>query len=223
MNLSLNQVENTARKAVRGAGLPWCLAEDAGRAVRWLEVMGLPGMSWLFLVLGAVDHGRTGELLVRQQPGPVWRATGGTASPLVAGPSLADVVHLHRNGEGFGVTLRDMVCPELCAGYLGVASLQTGAPLAMSWARCEMRIFGDRVFVDGAHDAGTTAGMHDLVVRGGSRDSGRPGREYTGAMGSRRVDPRALGVLESLARRTYVESTEVSRLSGAGAGLSDTD
>ena len=79
MNLSLNQVENTARKAVRGAGLPWCLAEDAGRAVRWLEVMGLPGMSWLVLVLGAVDHGRTGELLVRQQPGPVWRATGGTA------------------------------------------------------------------------------------------------------------------------------------------------
>ncbi len=223
MNLSLNQVENTARKAVRGAGLPWCLAEDAGRAVRWLEVMGLPGMSWLALVLEAVDHGRTAELLVQQQPGPVWRAAGGPTSPLVAGPSLADAAHLHRDGEGFGLTVRDVVCPELCAGYLGVASLQTGAPLAMSWARGGMRILGDRVFLDGVPDAGADTGVHDLMVRGGFRDSGRTGREYARAVGSRRVDPRALGVLESLARRTYVESTEVSRLSGAGAGLSDTD
>ena len=223
MNLSLNQVENTARKAVRGAGLPWCLAEDAGRAVRWLEMMGLPGTAWLLLLLDAVDHRRTGELLLRQQPGPVWRATGGTASPLVAGPSLADAVHLHRDDGGFALTLQGVVCPELCAGYLGVASLQTGAPLAMSWARGDMRILGDRVFVDAAHDVGATADSYDLAVRNGSRDPGRPGREYTGAAGSRRVDPRVLDLLETLARRTYVESTEVSRLSGAGAGLSDTD
>ncbi|MXY65451.1 MAG: DUF3726 domain-containing protein [Gammaproteobacteria bacterium] len=223
MNLSLNQVENTARKAVRGAGLPWCLAEDAGRAVRWLEMMGLPGTSWLLLVLASVGHRRTGELLLRQQSGPVWRAAGGTASPLVAGPSLVDAVHLHRDDGGFGLTLQGVVCPELCAGYLGVASLQTGAPLAMSWARGDMRILGDRVFVDDAQDVGATAETYDLAVRNGSRDPGRPGREFTGAAGSRRVDPRILDMLETLARRTYVESTEMSRLSGAGAGLSDTD
>ncbi len=223
MNLSLNQVENTARKAVRGAGLPWCLAEDAGRAVRWLEMMRLPGMTWLLLVLAAVGHRRIGELLLRQQPEPVWRAAGGTASPLVAGPSLADAVHLHRDDEGFALTLQGVVCPELCAGYLGVASLQTGAPLAMSWARGDMRILGDRVFVDAVQGVGATADPYDLAVRNGSRDPGHPGKEYTGAAGSRPADPRVLDMLENLARRTYVKNTEASRLSGAGAGLSDTD
>lgn len=223
MNLSLNQVENTARKAVRGAGLPWCLAEDAGRAVRWLEMMGLPGTAWLLLVLDAVGHRRTGELLLRQQPGPVWRAADGTASPLVAGPSLADAVHLHRDDGGFALTLQGVVCPELCAGYLGVASLQTGAPLAMSWARGDMRILGDRVLVGADYDVGATADSYDLAVRNESRDPGRLGREYTGAAGSRWVDPRVLDLLETMVRRTYVENTEMSRLSGAGAGLSDTD
>ena len=223
MSLSLNQVEYTARKAVRGAGLPWGLAEDAGRAVRWLEALGLPGLSWLARVLGALDHGRTGELLVRQQPGTVWRAAGGTISPLVAGPSLADRAHLHRDDGEFELTLLDVACPELCAGYLGVASLQTGAPLAMSWARGGMRIRGDRVFLDGARDPGAAAGVHDLVVRAGSGDPGGGGREFAGAAGPRRVDPDALGLLESLARRTYVENTEASRLSGAGAGLGDAD
>ena len=36
MNLSLNEVEATAKKATRGAGYPWGLAEEAGKAVRWL-------------------------------------------------------------------------------------------------------------------------------------------------------------------------------------------
>lgn len=40
---SLNEIEALAKKAARGIGYSWGIAEDAGRAVRWLEARGLPG------------------------------------------------------------------------------------------------------------------------------------------------------------------------------------
>ena len=40
IDLSLNEVEMIAMKAARGAGLSWGLAEDIGRAARWLAQAG---------------------------------------------------------------------------------------------------------------------------------------------------------------------------------------
>ena len=55
--LSLNQIEQTTRKAARGAGLAWGLADETGRAVRWLHAHGLPGVAaladWLESIGGA--------------------------------------------------------------------------------------------------------------------------------------------------------------------------
>ncbi|MGR3485095.1 MAG: DUF3726 domain-containing protein [Paracoccaceae bacterium] len=52
MILSLGEVEALSRKAARGAGLPWGLAEEAGRAVRHLHALGLDGASALAACLG---------------------------------------------------------------------------------------------------------------------------------------------------------------------------
>ncbi|WP_172978117.1 DUF3726 domain-containing protein [Roseovarius sp. THAF27] len=35
MTWSLNEIEALARKPTRGAGYPWGLAEETGRAARW--------------------------------------------------------------------------------------------------------------------------------------------------------------------------------------------
>ena len=48
MNYSLNAVESTAKRAARGAGYPWGLAEEAGKATRWLSHQGLEGCGALF-------------------------------------------------------------------------------------------------------------------------------------------------------------------------------
>ena len=43
MTFSLNEIEAIGKRAARGAGLPWGLAEEAGKAARWLTARGLPG------------------------------------------------------------------------------------------------------------------------------------------------------------------------------------
>ena len=55
MNWSLNELDAMARKAARGAGYSWGLAEEAGRATRWLAAAGLPGPMCLAQLLAAVD------------------------------------------------------------------------------------------------------------------------------------------------------------------------
>ena len=37
MNVSMNEVESMAKTAARGAGYSWGLAEEAGKATRWLS------------------------------------------------------------------------------------------------------------------------------------------------------------------------------------------
>ena len=51
LTLTLYEAEALARSAARGARLPWGMAEEAGRAVRALEVAGLPGLDALALRL----------------------------------------------------------------------------------------------------------------------------------------------------------------------------
>lgn len=40
MSFALNEIEATAKRATRGAGYDWGLAEDASKAVRWLCARG---------------------------------------------------------------------------------------------------------------------------------------------------------------------------------------
>ncbi len=56
MMYSLGEIEVHAKKAVRGAGFEWGFAEEAGKAVRWLEQQHLPGMKVLADYLSAYDH-----------------------------------------------------------------------------------------------------------------------------------------------------------------------
>ena len=52
LDLSLNEVEMIALKAARGAGMAWGMAEDAGRAARWLAGCG---QDWAGSLLAVLD------------------------------------------------------------------------------------------------------------------------------------------------------------------------
>ena len=52
---SLGEAVSLAVKAVRGAGAPWGIAEEAGWAIRWLGRAGLPGVEALANTLEAGD------------------------------------------------------------------------------------------------------------------------------------------------------------------------
>lgn len=73
--LSLGEAEALARKAARGAGRSWGMAEEFGRAVRWLEGSGLPAMALLATLLARTDGMAATRLT------PSWEAHTGLVHP----------------------------------------------------------------------------------------------------------------------------------------------
>ncbi|MEM7320038.1 MAG: DUF3726 domain-containing protein, partial [Pseudomonadota bacterium] len=88
MNFSLNEVEATAKRAARGAGYDWGLAEEAGKATRWLCAGGHDGVAELARLLNLGYGGDRKAHSVRdlQQD---WQGAD-LLCPLCAGSSLSD-------------------------------------------------------------------------------------------------------------------------------------
>ncbi len=79
MICSLNEIEALARKAARGGGMSWGLAEEAGKAVRWLSDNGFPG-PWLLSKLLLQNDGKPYSELALQQGMTVSRVPGAVCS-----------------------------------------------------------------------------------------------------------------------------------------------
>ena len=41
---SLSEIETTSKRASRGVGFSWGIAEEVGKCIRLLELFGLPGI-----------------------------------------------------------------------------------------------------------------------------------------------------------------------------------
>lgn len=210
MNLSLNEVEATAKRATRGGGYPWGLAEEAAKAVRWLCSNDIDGCTALAEVLTRFE----GTVFPDRVPvagRAEWYAPGGVLCPLSAGAALAD--------RGLDLTDRDIrmapvATPILLVHFAALAAGQLRNTVTVIWGDCTAVTDGARVCITGQ----IVAEAQNVTLRRG----GQPGlpRQQT----SRATpDQTAWETLNLFAHRTYAPATEESRRLGAGAGLTDTD
>jgi hypothetical protein len=89
MIFSLNEVEAMGKRAARGAGRDWGIAEEAGKAARWLTAHNLPGPELLAELLTR-NEGLSYDELVPISTDGVWQAKSGRLCPLIAGAALSD-------------------------------------------------------------------------------------------------------------------------------------
>lgn len=205
MSLSLNEVEALARKAVRGAGYPWGLAEDGARAARWLVAHQVDGCAHLASTLALLDGMNDAQR--RPLPGRAgWFGAGHRLCPITTGLALADGAI----AVSAPVRLCNVVEPALLLAFLGLLADEGAVEMLWSGSRAVAGPSG----VAGALPPVET--LSDLVVL--RTPSTPPTRPVVTRARLRRVD---LMRLEALAHRTYAPATEQSRLLGAGAGLTD--
>ncbi|WP_342642359.1 DUF3726 domain-containing protein [Rhodoligotrophos ferricapiens] len=198
-DLSMNEVEMTAYKAARGAGLPWGLAEDAGRAARWLARAGFDWSTSLLSMLSAGAGEMTSPFALAAEVTDVLLATGGARpasnppaigharvmQPLWAVPVIAHAAHgLH--------AVRIMI---------GADTMITDGDRV--WATCSLTHMGSIPWA------------YVLVETITSQEP--PLAHLWQPTATRSLIPEANYVaLEALVYRTYVPTSEKSRLRGAG-------
>jgi len=207
MIVSLNEAEVMATKAAWGAGRPWGLAQDAGRAMSTLEAMRLPGAASLLDVLIATD-GVPCERLRPVSTQTEWWQADGPMCPALVGAFISDL-----GAQSEAVKLRQVHAPLLLVPFC----LMAFDNVVFNWNGCTIRSSDEGLFVHGALNAKTA----DQV----SIDNCAPAEQAT-----HRWQPGAVDIadeiweaLSAFAHRTYVPASEASRLKGAGAGLTDND
>jgi hypothetical protein len=188
MSFSLNEVEATARKATRGVGYPWGIADEAGKAVRWLCANGVDGCGALVGLLQMVDE-RDLETL---KGGPF-------LCPLLAGCSYAD--HGKQDFEIAAVAM-----PVLLLPFIAVLARSKAIKIQLICTAGVATTDGDRLCLDC-----DLPDLSDCVIRQ-CQDFGSP----NGSTSRAAPDPEHWAMLNAYAHRTYAPATEESRLKGAG-------
>jgi hypothetical protein len=192
LDLSLNEVETLALKAARGAGLPWGLAEDAGRAAVWMaRHVGAWATALLAVLEAPLEKSPLllGGMLADYATAGGTRNAGRVIAPLWALPNLT-------------VIDRPAV---ICLDALEIACNPGRTPTATASADALAALPEAVLRVAYSRSAPLPDLPHALAVQF---------HRSSVAMADWRH-------LDALVQRTYVPASERSRLTGAGAGVLD--
>ena len=217
MLCSLNEIRALAAGAARGAGLPWGVAEEAGRAARWLEARGLAGLAALE---GALEHLAAADWrrCFPVPEGAVWRAEAGEIDGLLAGMTLADRADRPLPfASGGALVLAGVRRPLLAVPFLAGVAQVSGARLAVSAGA------GTPVIGIGPQSASESCRALEGMalaetVRIAKAGDGAMPPDLPRLHGSIPVDTEVYARLDRRAARTHVPETDESRTRGAGAG-----
>ncbi len=216
---SANELDALSRRAARATGLAWGLAEEAGKAARWLAVRRLPSASLIARHLSRSD-GAAYDDLVPVMEGGRWAARSGKLCPLITGAALSD--RAREIVPGKSVTLASVAYPLLLSAFLGRAAKATGHDLEIRWLGLSVRCCPDEISLELGEEAALEAErVTDVTIQAATGNAA--GRPMPRLPTSVQVAPEDWAILKALAARTYVPASEESRLRGAGAGLMDTD
>ena len=216
MTWSLNEIEGLSRKAARGAGLSWGLAEEAGKATRWLCAAGLRGAEALAGLLRQNDGADYATLCPLEETG-TWVARGGALCPLISGAAICDQASAIASGRA--LELGETSFPLLLLPYVAAAAQSSGATFCIDWPGVSVT-FGTQTRVMPGQPGALDRARTTMVRITAARETGGTPLDHR-TRGD--IAPETAQVLKEFAHRTYAPDTPESRLSGAGAGLSDND
>lgn len=211
---SLAEIEALSRKAARGGGLNWGLADEAGKAARWLASVGLPGPQVLSRLLTRND-GKPFEALCPIETAGTWQARSGELCPLIAGACLVDRAEQLATPQG--IRLGKVALPVLMLPFVARAADRTGRDIEVSWSGVRIVCRGDAIAIEAENDALVIDLVDGVTVRAAQSTADHP---VAASNASRAVDAQTWGALTRMAHRTLVPASEASR---AGAGGRDSD
>ncbi len=216
MSWSLNELEAETRKAIRGAGLSWGLAEDGAKAVRWLAAQGVDPLPALRDILDRHGHANIAPTFTMAETGR-WHAAA-PICPITLGAALCDNAgRLATEPCVAGPVAR----PLLLIPFVATAARILGRPL-------QLDVNGSPVVLNAQGDPSGDVSVLDLPDVSNIHCAvavGQPHASQFRAASTRgmEADPQSWARIEAYVHRTYVPASEHSRRAGAGAGLIDND
>lgn len=213
--ITLAEIESYLRKAARARGLDWGIAEEAGKAARWLGAFNLPGPETLFEHLQQLGGDEYDQFIPDCSLDP-WQAPGGLLCPIITGAALADRSAQMLDGHGF--RLAATAYPLLLAATVGQAARCHRRVFTTAWAGVRVSCFENGLSIAGKRDDLMLSRVESVTCR---LDDLQQPQQLPSTL-AYAIDPDVFKRIDRLAFQTYAPATEASR-AGAGAGLTDND
>ena len=216
---SLNEVESYGRRAARGSGMHWGLAEEAGKAARWLAERDMPGAQLLACLLTA-NRERNYENVAPVIIGNRWKAAKGELCPVCSGAALRDRIGMLTRDEE--VRLIAVAYPLLLIPFLDQSWHPNGETYELRWGDIRVSVCaGDVALACNEDSALLSEHADEVTVQIGAARTLQPTHQPRSVAVGTPIS--AWRALDALAKRTYVAASEESRARGAGAGSTDND
>lgn len=241
IELSNNEAASLVKLAARGAGYPWGLSEEAVQVSRWLVERQLPALELLNNLFNWVDESGFSQLLLHGDD-LRWHCSRGQLCPLVCGAAIIDTAS--RLVTVDRVQLDNVVYPMLLMPFIYEASVMLDKSIRVTWDDEELLFSGTCVesFTDTAQVVNKQLNLNSpasigISVDGSLLDTPSAFTDSSAVLPTSHRRPlwpvlahcrvstgtQCLESLKQYAHRTYAPATELSRMSGAGAGTSDND
>jgi len=201
---SLSEIDTVSKRASRAAGFDWGIAEEVGKNIRMLEMLGMPGIKNLNQYYKIKRKKNFEKIkLINEENQKVQLEY----CPIISGVNFLDQVRSLENLHE--VTFQNVAFPILFLPFINRASEVVGKKILLNIDNRKFLLnYNNSIYSNSLNDGIVTVGNNVVIKFLNNIDS---------------FEDNEWKELYKLSENTFVEENDSLKKSGAGAGLTDND
>ena len=199
---SLSEIDTTSKRASKAAGFSWGIAEEIGKAIRSLELFGLPGIKNLNLYLNKIEKNHPKKLNKIDKENKYKELC-----PIYCGVAFLDQcrkLEILKNIKFYNVNYPILILP-----FISRASEIVGKKILMQFNKSSFLINFNKSILSKNLEKQVIASVDEINIEFLENKNSFSDQEWK--------------ELYKLSEKTFVEETDSLKTKGAGAGLTDND
>ena len=201
---TLSEIDTTSKRAVRGAGFSWGIAEEVGKNMRLLELFGLPGVKNLNQFLKDYKEKKFQKVTLISDTN---NANKYPFCPIILGVNFIDQVNLL--DKKINIQISNVAFPLLFLPFVSRASEMIGKRIFLKIEEKEFLLNLNQSIYSNYLKNEILEVCNTINISFIENSNSFNENEWK--------------ELYKLSEDTFVEETESLKISGAGAGLTDND
>ena len=199
---SLSEIDTTSKRASKAAGFSWGVAEEIGKAIRNLELFGLPGIKNLNLYLNKIDknHPKKINKIDKENKNK-------ELCPIYCGVAFLDQclkLEVLKSIKFYNVNYPILILP-----FISKTSEILGKKILVQFSKSSFLMNFNKSILLKNSEKQVIDLVHEISIEFLENENSFSNQEWK--------------ELYSLSEKTFVEETDSLKAKGAGAGLTDND
>jgi len=201
---SLSEIDTVSKRASRAAGFDWGIAEEVGKNIRMLEMLGMPGIKNLNHYYKIRNKKKFDKIKLINEEN---QKTQLEYCPIIAGVNFLDQVRSLENLDE--IKFKNLAFPILFLPFISRASEVVGKKILLNIDNRNFLLnFNNSIYSNSINNGIVTIGNNVVIKFLNNIDS---------------FEDNEWKDLYKLSENTFVEENDSLKQSGAGAGLTDND